>query len=149
MLGVLLLVYSAIQTIFALFLVAVVLIYGFSGIAVLLEQKPGSATGGGILLAFVGVFVVLLGIGLTSIILNIRSGLQLRGSVPASKDLLLAASIVNTVSFLGSWVCLAPFGIGLAIFGLIFIFSDGGRAYFGETTGAPPPPNEYGRPANF
>lgn len=145
-LGLLLWIYAGIQVFFALLILFIVLLYGISGIVMMATARNASdaVPAAVITVVYVAIFVVLLVFGVTSIILNVKAGRQLRSDTIASKNLVIASAIGNFLSFMCGGMCLAPFGIGLGIFGLWFVLSDTGRAYFsGLGINSPPPVQNY------
>lgn len=143
-LGILLWVYAAIQSVFALMIVLVLVIYGISGVMMFLQGGSDVAFGALIMGIFIVIYILMLAIGFASIYLNIKAGKQLRNSEPASKNVVIASAIGNFLSFMCGGICLAPFGIALGIYGLVFVFSDNGKMYFEGRSNYPismnPPP---------
>lgn len=119
------------------------MLYGIGGTMALVQGGADAAPGAVIMVVFVLIYAILLGVGVTSIILNIKAGSRLKQSTPAPKNLLIASAVGNFLSFLCGGMCLAPFGIALGVYGLWFTLSDTGTAYFNQTTSTPPPIGEY------
>lgn len=142
-LGILLWIYAGVQSLFALIIALVILLYGIGGVLAIVQGGSDAAPGAVIMIVFVLIYVVLLGVGITSIILNIKAGNRLKQPTPAPKNLLIASAVGNFLSFLCGGMCLAPFGIALGVYGLWFTLSDTGTAYFNHGIETPPPIGEY------
>ncbi len=149
-LSILLWIYAGIQSLVALLFILIILIYGVAGVMALVQGGSEAAPGVGVMLVIIIIYAVLVAIAIASIILNIKAGIRLKKTVPASKNLLLASSIGNLLSFLCGGICLAPFGIALGVYGLWFTLSDVGTRYFAGGIATPPPINRYDfGPGNF
>lgn len=145
-LGLLLWIYAGIQAFFALLILFIVLLYGVGGVIMIATARNASdaAPAAAFMAVYVAIFVVLLAFGIASIVLNVKAGRQLKSASIASKNLVIASAIGNFLSFMCGGMCLAPFGIGLGIFGLWFVLSDTGKAYFsGLGINTPPPVQNY------
>jgi hypothetical protein len=142
-LGILLWIYAGIQSLFALLMVLIIVLYGVGGVMALIQGGADAAPGAAIMLVFVALYAVLFCIGVTSIVLNIKAGNRLKQPYPAPKNLLIASSIGNLLSFLCGGICLAPFGIALGVYGLWFTLSDTGTAYFQGGVTTPPAVGQY------
>lgn len=143
-LSILLFIYAGLQCLFALFIAIFVVFYGGFGLYVAATGGSDAAAGAAMMFIFVAIYVVMLVFGIVSIFLNIKAGMRLKKTEPASKNLLLASSIMNLLSFICGGICLAPFGIGIGIFGLWFTLSDVGKYYFQGGISTPPQPHQYG-----
>lgn len=149
-LSILLWIYAGIQSLVAVLFLFIILLYGVGGVLALVQGGSEAAPGAAIMLVFVLIYAVLVAIAIASIILNVKAGMQLKKTIPASKNLLLASSIGNLLSFLCGGICLAPFGIALGVYGLWFTLSDVGTTYFSGGIATPPPVNRYDfGPGNF
>ena len=138
-LGILLWIYAGVQSLFALFILLIIALYGVSGVMMAVSGGSDAAAGVGIMAVVVIIYGVILAIGVTSIVLNIKAGGGLKRTEPASKNLLLASSIGNILSWFCGGICLAPFGIAMGVYGLWFTLSDVGSAYF-QSRGINTPP---------
>jgi hypothetical protein len=135
-------IYSGLQAIFALFYIVIILIYGVSGVMMLVSARNTSdaAPAFGMMMVFVIFFVVILLLGVVSMVLNIRAGKQLRGEGIASKNAIMAASIGSIVSFICGGICILPFAIAMGVYGIWFAVSEAGNAYFSGHGNINPPP---------
>ena len=113
-----------------------------------IAQNPNSEIGVYIFSAFMAaLFAFLAGFGAVNVWFNFKLGRMLRSSSPPSQKRVIVTSIFNFCSFLCGGVFIAPFGIALGVFGIVFANSEGGKAFLnGISTGQflPPPP-----PTNF
>lgn len=96
---------------------------------------------------FAAVFSLMTIFGLTNIFLNIKLGRALRSVLPPSQKRVIVTSIFNICSFFCGGMLIAPFGMAVGIFGIVFAVSDKGKAYLSgmpHTSMLPPAP-----PLNF
>lgn len=139
-------IYSGLQAVFALFYVAIILIYGVSGVLMLVNARNASdaAPAFGMIIVFVIFFAIILLLGVVSMVLNIKAGKQLRGPGIASKNAIIAASIGSIVSFICGGICILPFAVAMGVYGIWFAVSETGNAYFsGKGNINPPPVQNY------
>ncbi len=94
------------------------------------------------------IFGVLAAFGIISVWLNIKLGRMLRSTSLPTPKRIIVTSIFNICSFLCGGIFVAPFGMALGIFGIVFATSDNGKAFLsGRSPGQllpPPPPINYG-----
>lgn len=139
-------IYSGLQACMVLFYIAMILMYGVSGVLTLINARNSSDAAPAVIVmvVFVVIFGIIMGLGVTSMVLNIRAGKQLRGPGIASKNAILAASIGSIVSFICGGICILPFAVAMGAYGIWFAVSDTGNAYFaGQSNIAPPPIQNY------
>lgn len=143
-LGLLLYIYAGIQGLFVLFMLAAVMFYGVTGVLAVSSGGNKNLNGAAVMAIIVVVYALMFLFGLVSMFFNIKSARELRNENRiAGKNMLLTASILNTVNFLAGGVCLLPFGVAMGVYGLWFIFSETGIRYFGAGSSRPPSPIEY------
>ena len=80
-----------------------------------------------------GIFVLLFGLmsvyGLVNVFLNIKMGRALRGTTLPTQKRMIVTSIFNICSFFCGGMFIAPFGMAIGIFGIVFAVSDKGKAF--------------------
>lgn len=113
------------------------LIYGGLGVFILTSApKPDARTAGAVFTVIGLVF----GLIMTALsILFFLAGWRMYKENPAGRTLGMVASILCLMNF--------PLGTALGIYGIWFLFTDQGKAFYdslrGITSHAPPPPNSW------
>jgi hypothetical protein len=141
-------IFAGIQS-FALLFVG---LYAFIMLGVLvLSALDPNARGDPATFLVPGFIVLLFGamaiFGLTNVLLNIKMGRALRGARPPSQKRVIVTSIFSICSFFCGGVFIAPFGMALGIFGIVFAASEKGKAFLsgmpGSFTLPPAPPHSF------
>ena len=120
------------------------------GVLVISAMDANAASDPGVFLVpgLIGVlFGAMAAFGLTTILLNIKMGRALRSQRPPSQRRVIVTSIFNICSFFCGGMFIAPFGMAVGIFGIVFAASDKGKMFLSMTPNAAPLPPAT--PVNF
>ena len=149
LLGIFAYVFAGFQGLITFLFGLYLLVLGGLGVMATLDAR--SADAGGLVMMFVitAVFAVMFGLGLTSIIMNVKMGRRLRSDIPPTQRSVMIASIVNCCSVLFGGMMSLPFGAAVGAYGIWFATSDVGKRYLAGIPDAepvymnPPPAQTY------
>jgi hypothetical protein len=125
------------------------LLLGGLGIMAAFDSRSGDAGGLVMMLIFAAVIGVMFGLGLASIIMNIKMGRRLRSGDPPAQRSVMITSILNCCSLLFGGMMSLPFGAAVGAYGIRFATSDVGKRYLSGIPDAepvymnPPPAQTY------
>ncbi len=122
-------VYAGVQSLMFLLLLLVVLMMGGMSVFALIEGSEGSTEASIMFGVIALIYLFILAIGGVSIVMNFLAGKRLRKNAPVKKGFILAASIMNLMSFICGGIFLLPFGVALGVYGIWFSLSPEGIAF--------------------
>jgi len=111
---------------FGLYLILMLVMLVMTALEPNAAKDPAVLIVPGILVLFFGLMSLY---GLVNIFLNIKMGRALRGSKPPTQKRMIITSIFNICSFFCGGMLIAPFGMAIGIFGIVFAVSDKGKAF--------------------
>ena len=149
LLGIFAYVFAGFQGLITLLFGLYLLFLGGLGVMAALDTRSGDV--GGLVMMFVitAVFAGMFGLGLTSIIMNVKMGRRLRSGRPPTKRSVMTTSILNCCSLFFGGMMSLPFGAAVGAYGIWFATSDVGKRYLAGIPDAepaymnPPPAQTY------
>ena len=149
LLGIFAYVFAGFQGLITAFFGLYLLLLGGLGVMAAFDSKSGDAGGVVMMAVFTVIFGVMFGLGLTSIIMNIKMGRRLRSDDPPPPRSVMITSILNCCSLLFGGMMSLPFGAAVGAYGIWFATSDVGKRYLAGIPDAepaymnPPPAQTY------
>ena len=143
LLGIFAYVFAGFQGVITLLFGLYLLVLGGLGVMAALDNRSGDAGGLVMLFVFAAIIGIMFGLGLASIILNVKMGRRLRSENPPNQRAVMIASILNCCSLLFGGMMSLPFGAAVGAYGIWFATSDVGKRFF---AGVPDPEPVYMNP---
>lgn len=140
LLGLFAYIFAGFQGLITLLFGLYLLILGGLGVMAALDSNSDDAGGLVMVFVFAGIVGVMFGLGLTSIIMNVKMGRRLRSDNSPTQRSVMITSILNCCSLLFGGMMSLPFGAAVGAYGIWFATSDVGKRFFG---GVPEPEPVY------
>ena len=149
LLGIFAYVFAGFQGMITLLFGLYLLVLGGLGIMAAFNNRSDDAGGLVMMFVFAAIIGVMFGLGLTSIIMNVKMGRRLRSESPPTQRSVMIASIINCCSLLFGGMVSLPFGAAVGAYGIWFATSDVGKRFLAGAPDAepvymnPPPAQTY------